>query len=95
VQACELQLLSCKMPRRATAAPERLAVAPESPAPEAVSASEAPSETFEPERLLSKASRGKATKDPQFDESSLVSRFVGLLLVLGLAGGIIVCMLRS
>jgi hypothetical protein len=92
VQACELQLLSCKMPRRATAAP---AVAPESPAPETVSVSEAPSETFEPERLVSKASRGKATKDPQFDETSLVSRFVGLLLVLGLAGGIIVCMLRS
>ncbi len=70
----------------------------EPPAPEkkgatAAPPSEAPEE--EPVRVSAKAARAKKTKDPQFDESSLVSRFVGLLLVLALAGGIILCMLRS
>ena len=101
VQACELQLLSCKMPRRpekTVPAPERVAAAEGRPAAgteaTAAAAAAAEEEQTVPVRVAPRT-QAKATKDPLFDETSLVSRFVGLLLVLGLAGGIIVCMLRS
>jgi hypothetical protein len=90
VQACELSLLACRLPKQRSSTATAVTISPQISPQISQEVPEAPE--VEKDR---KSKVELADKDIVFEESSMFSRFVGIILVVVLAGGLIVIMLRS